>query len=91
MSAATTPVQGLSLTDPRCAAVLNALPGLSPQQRTPAQLAQVEGMRTAAHICEAQKRTLDPYNDMAAHIWALAFDQCAAAIRAAANTEESAS
>ena len=34
MTAAASPVQGLSLTDPRCAEVLNALPGLSPQQHT---------------------------------------------------------
>jgi len=37
VSAQHAPVQGLSLTDPRCAEVLNALPGLSPQQHTPTQ------------------------------------------------------
>lgn len=50
-------------------------------QHTPGQLAVQSAMERAAQICEAQKRTLDPYNNMAAHIWEAAFDQCAKAIR----------
>lgn len=41
MSAQHAPAQGLSLTDPRCAEVLNALPGLSPQQHTLGRLRAV--------------------------------------------------